>query len=74
MNAELLNEAKRLSVDERIQLVTAIWDSVAEDAPLDALPLSEAHRVELDHRLEDQRRNPGDESPWDEVAERLRRR
>jgi putative addiction module component (TIGR02574 family) len=74
MNAGLLDEAKRLSVDERIQFVAAIWDSVAEDAALDAFPISEAHRTELDRRLDDRRQNPGDESPWSEVADRLAKR
>ena len=74
MNGGLLDQARRLSVDERIQLVEAIWDSVAEDATIEAVPLSEGHRAELDRRLEDRRQNPGDESPWSEVAERLRKR
>ena len=74
MDGGLLDQAKRLSVDERIQLVEAIWDTVAEDAAVEALPLSETHRSELERRLEDRRLNPGDESPWSEVAERLRKR
>jgi hypothetical protein len=32
MNTAFLDEARRLSVDERIELVAAIWDTVAEDA------------------------------------------
>lgn len=74
MNTTILDEARRLSVDERIQLVTAIWDMVAEDAPLASLPLSDSHRVELDHRLKDRETNPKGESPWSEVADRLRKR
>lgn len=73
MNTTLLDEAKRLSVDERIQLVTAIWDTVAEDANTTSLPVSDSHRLELDHRLEDRRKNPEAESPWSEVAARLRK-
>jgi putative addiction module component (TIGR02574 family) len=74
MNSTLLDEAKRLSVDERIQLVTAIWDTVAEDASTGSLPLPESHRLELDRRLEDRRKDPGAESPWSVVSDRLRKR
>ena len=74
MNTTLLDVARRLSVDERIQLVTAIWDTVAEDANTGSLPVSHSHRLELDHRLEDRQENPEAESPWHEVADRLRKR
>jgi len=59
---------------DRIELVAAIWDTVAEDASTAALPVSASHRLELDRRLEDRQKNPGAESPWDEVADRLRKR
>jgi len=74
MNVTLLEEVSRLSMDERIQLVTAIWDSVAEDAGVDCLPLPDSHRSVLDERLEDRRQHPDDESSWDDVVERLRNR
>ncbi len=74
MNTTLLDEAKRLSVDERIQLVTAIWNSVAEDATAADLTVSDSHRLELDRRLEDRLTNPEAESTWTEVSDRLRRR
>ena len=51
MNAALLEEAKRLSVEERIELAEALWDSIAEDADADVLPIPESHRAELDRRL-----------------------
>ena len=74
MNLALLDEAKRLSVDDRIELVAAIWDTVAEDANTAALPLSDSHRLELNRRLEDRQKNPGAESPWGEAADRLSNR
>jgi len=69
MRQSLLEEASKLSVDERIDLVEAIWDTVAADAPTLAIP--EAHRVELDRRLEDLAMDPDAGSPWDEVRARL---
>ena len=74
MSPELLEEAKRLSVEERVELVTAIWDTVAEDAGAASLPLSDQHRRELDRRLADREQNPDSESSWADVAERLRKR
>lgn len=74
MNTALLDEARRLSVDERIELVAEIWDTVAEDANTTTLPVSDSHRLELNLRLDDRQKNPGAESPWSEVADRLRKR
>lgn len=61
----------QLTASERIRLVEDIWDSIAE-AP-EAVQLTDAQRVELDARLDEHRRNPGDAIPWDEVKKRLRR-
>ncbi len=73
MKSDLLAEAKRLPVAERIELVEAIWDTVAEDAGTDVLGVSEEHRVELDRRLADLEENPTTGSTWDEVRSRLER-
>lgn len=44
------SELRNLPIDQRIQLVEDLWDSIAADQH--ALPLSEAQRAELDHRLD----------------------
>lgn len=74
MKAELLENAKHLPVDQRIELVEAIWDTVAADAGLDVLPLPEAHRLELDRRIADLEADPEAGESWDEVRTRLERR
>ncbi len=71
MNSTLLTEATKLTLVERIELVEAIWDSVA--AEVEALPLSEEHRLELDRRLADLAAEPDAGSPWAEVRARLER-
>lgn len=73
MRSELLDEARRLTVTERIELVEAIWDTVAEDADLERLPIPEWHREELDRRLADVESKPHAGSPWEEVRKRLER-
>jgi len=62
----------RMSVEDRISLATAIWDSIATEPhpPL----LTEAQRLELERRLADHAANPDDVVPWEEVkAEALAR-
>ncbi len=62
----------RMSLDDRIALATAIWDSIAAEPhpPL----LTEAQRLELDRRLADHAANPDDVVPWEQVkAEALAR-
>lgn len=74
MTSVLLKEAEKLSVSERIELVEAISDTIADNAGLDVMPLSADHRAELDRRLADLETHPDDESPWEEVRARLERR
>lgn len=62
---------RQLSVDERLALVEAIWDSLAEDA--DALPLTDAQRSELERRLAEYQAHPERTRPWEEVREELER-
>lgn len=73
MRIDLLEEARGLSVAERIELAGAIWDTVADDASLDELPVTDEHRRELDRRLADLEARPDAGSPWDEVRARLER-
>ena len=62
----------RMSVEDRIALATAIWESIAAEPhpPL----LTEAQRQELDRRLADHAATPDDVVPWEQVkAEALAR-
>lgn len=62
----------RMSVEDRIALATAIWDSIAAKPhpPL----LTESQRLELERRLADHAANPDDVVPWEQVkAEALAR-
>lgn len=55
----------RLSVEDRITLATAIWDSIAAEPH--ASLLTETQRLELDRRLTDHAANPNDVVPWDQI-------
>jgi putative addiction module component (TIGR02574 family) len=62
-------EVLALPVAERLKVVEAIWDSIAE-VP-EALHLTPAQEAELDRRLESYRQDPTAGSPWPEVRARI---
>lgn len=59
----------KLSIAERIQLAEDLWESIPEGGA--DVPLTEAQKAELDHRLEDLERNPDAGEPWEIVRARL---
>lgn len=62
----------RLSVTERLVLIGDIWDSIS--AEVEASPLSEAQRQEVERRLKRHQANPQAAIPWEQVeAEALAR-
>ena len=65
MSSNLTEEAKKLSIAERINLVEEIWDSIAEENG--CFELSEAQKEELDRRLEANRANPSRGRTWEEI-------
>ncbi len=64
-----LSDVLELPVAERLKLIEAIWDSIAE-VP-ESLALTETQRAELDRRLADYEKNPDIGSPWPEVKARI---
>jgi len=58
-----------LSVEERINLVGDIWDSIA--AVPEQVEISPEVRELLEKRLNDHRKNPKAGSPWAEVKARI---
>lgn len=67
-----LSDVLELPVAERLKLVEAIWDSIAE-VP-DALELTPAQRAELEQRLDEYEKDPEAGAPWSEVKERILKR
>jgi putative addiction module component (TIGR02574 family) len=64
-----LSAVLEMSISERLRLVEAIWDSIAEHP--DALPLSDAEREELDRRWAEYVKDPTAGAPWAEVKARI---
>ena len=67
-----IEDILQLSIDERLDLVEKIWDSITvSDQPL---PLTEAQRAELDRRLQAHVQNPDEVETWDEVKSKIQHR
>jgi len=58
-----------IPIQQRIQLVEDIWDSIAE-VP-EAVEIPEWHKEELNQRLEEYHANPDSGSPWQDVKRRV---
>jgi putative addiction module component (TIGR02574 family) len=62
---QLTEQAKNLSISDRIRLVEEIWDTIAEED--ETFELTESQRRELDRQLESARSNPGQGRTWEEI-------
>lgn len=67
-----LNEIAALSIEDRILLVQAIWDSIAAEQ---AYPdLTEPQKRELDYRIDDYETNPDNVLTWEEIKASIKRK
>ena len=64
-----LSSVLKLPVSERLRLVEAIWDSIAEHP--EAVAMSDEERAELDRRWADYLKDPTSGSSWAEVRARI---
>jgi len=70
--AVTLPEIKILSVDDRIRLVQAIWDSIGAES--EQLELTKSQTQELSRRLVERKASPEAVVPWSEIkAQALKR-
>jgi putative addiction module component (TIGR02574 family) len=65
MNTQILEQARKLGIDEQMELVEALWDGIVSQHTVPKL--TEEQAAELDRRLADHLENPDDVVPWDEV-------
>jgi putative addiction module component (TIGR02574 family) len=65
MNAQLLSQARQLSVQDQLELLEKLWEDIAER---DAIPTpTDAQKAELDKRLADHLADPDDVVSWNDV-------
>ena len=69
MNNSLPPEILQLNIEERIQLVEDIWDSISSTT--EEIELTEAQKKELDNRLNRLQQNANSGSIWEEVKQRI---
>jgi putative addiction module component (TIGR02574 family) len=65
MQSELTEQAKKLSIPDRILLVEEIWDTIAQEN--EAFELTEAQKQELERRLASGPTNPTQGRTWEEI-------
>jgi len=66
-----IEDIQALSAEERLQLISALWDSLV-DSPED-VPLTDAQRRELDRRLDRYQRGLTQLHSWEDVRARIER-
>ncbi len=69
MTSKKLSDYEKMSVPERILVLQDLWDEISEDP--DRVPVTQAQKIELDHRLARHRKSPDDVSSWPEVKMRI---
>lgn len=67
-----MKRLRELPVQERLQAVEDLWDSIIGDDPDMAVPLTPALIEELDRRLAEHDASPGAAVPWEKVRDELR--
>ena len=68
--ATVLEQAMRLSVEEKLDLISALWESVAEHP--ERIPVRDWQLKELEQRIEAQRKDPQPGQTWAEVKREIR--
>ena len=69
MSTHLINEAKNLPLSQRIELIEALWESIAQEGY--EPPLTPEQADELDRRLTAHEKDPDDVIPWESVRSDL---
>jgi len=62
-------ELRELTATQRLELLEAVWDTLADDPA--SLPLSTEHRRELDRRLDDLKQSPDAGVRWSDLRRDL---
>ncbi len=68
-----IEQLLELPAAERHRIAQLLWDSLPDDAVLDAIGLSAGEKREIDLALEEMERDPKDARPYEEIVAELRR-
>jgi putative addiction module component (TIGR02574 family) len=67
--ATVLEQAMGLSVEEKLEFISALWDSMAQNPA--SLPMPDWQVKELERRIDAQRKDPQPGQSWDEVKREI---
>jgi putative addiction module component (TIGR02574 family) len=70
--SQVSHDIESLTVDERLDLVERIWESLAIDPA--TIPMTDAQRAELDRRFDDLEREGPVGSSWEQMLQQVRSR
>jgi putative addiction module component (TIGR02574 family) len=66
----ILEQAMDLTAEEKIDLISALWDSMAQHP--ESIPVPDWQLKELERRIEAQRQHPEPGQSWKEVKREIR--
>jgi putative addiction module component (TIGR02574 family) len=69
LNPKVIAEIKSLNIQKKLEIVEDIWQSIFKSG--EKLPVSTAHKKDLDERLKNYKTNPDEESSWEDVKKRI---
>ena len=69
LNPKVIAEIKSLNIQKKLEIVEDIWQSIFKSD--EKLPVSAAHKKDLDERLKNYKNNPDEESSWEDVKKRI---
>jgi putative addiction module component (TIGR02574 family) len=69
MILETLPEVGRLTPDQKLLLVSELWDDLASHPA--NVPITEEQIEELDRRMDEYRRDPSRTTTWEAVQQRI---
>jgi len=71
MDTVMLDQIKKLSYEDKVQLMESVWESIHEDLAVE--PISEELKLELRRRLDEHRLHPELSEPWEHVLSEIER-
>lgn len=70
MDTHLIDEIRKLPLEERVQLAGVIWDSIRKEMPAH-LSINEQSTAELERRWLAHQAAPDESIPWEKVQQKL---
>ena len=64
------HDIEMLSVEERLELIERVWDSLT--VTQDDIPLTDSQRAELDRRIDELEEKGPIGIPWEQVVDRIK--